>query len=117
MNQRKGDVINLKRRHKSFMNKPKTGINAPGQVSFQSDGIMDGLADGLRDGLDDGLRDGMRDGMAEGFLEGSGVGGGALVNGQAIAAAAALAPDSRQQQIRRKEGPAASQFDVPPLRT
>jgi hypothetical protein len=89
MNQRKGDVINLKRRHKSFMNKPKTGINAPGQVSFQSDGIMDGLA--------------------EGFLEGLEVGGGALLSGQAVAGSAVSV---RQQQNRLAPGKAAPQFDV-----
>jgi hypothetical protein len=102
MNQRKGDVINLKRRHKSFMNKPKTGINAPGQVSFQRDGMDEGLADGLRDGLADGLRDGLadglRDGLADGFVVGLGVGGGAAtVAGHAVAGSAVLV---RQQQKR-----------------
>jgi hypothetical protein len=73
MDQNKVNLISLTRRHKSFMSLPKTGINAPGQVSFQSDGIMDGLADGIRDGLRDGFADvvGMLLGTSLGAADGA----------------------------------------------
>jgi hypothetical protein len=123
--------MNLKRRHKSFMNKPKMGINAPGQVSFQSDGIMDGLADGFRDGLADGFRDGLldglldglvdglldglldglRDGLADGLLDGSGD-SAAPATGQATLA---LSPVPRQQHTRAAIKGVAEQADDPPL--
>jgi hypothetical protein len=79
--------MSLKIRHKSFMITPMTGINAPGQVSFQSDGIMDGLADGLLDGLREGLLDGSGD-------------IGTTPTGQVTAASAAVVPITRQQQKR-----------------
>jgi hypothetical protein len=79
------------------MNKPKIGINAPGHVSFQSDGIMDGLADGLRDGLLDGSGDVATSGI-----------------GHAAATSASVNwPDAMQQQKRPASVLEASQDDVP----
>jgi hypothetical protein len=111
--------MNLKRRHKSFMNKPKMGINAPGQVSFQSDGIMDGLADGFRDGLADGFRDGLLDGLLDGLVDGlvdgllDGSGDSAATGQAAATSAAVIGPGAMQQQKRRTPALEASQDDVP----